>query len=308
MSDTVRTIGASSVAAVLGLSPWQSALDVWVRLRDGTAPDEATGGPLLRGQLLEPGLRTWYATTSGVDVIPGPRLDEPGWPVGRYGHARPDAFHPEGGGIVTVEIKSADPRTRHEWDHGIPAGYLAQVLWQMAARAPGDLVITGARVVGYVVDDAPKVYAVARDERRERALLSRIETWYERHVLGDDVPLSSDADRAAWAAMAPVTERIVTASDEDRATITAWRSARAAEKAAAALRRCLEQEIALTLGDALGFEGELVWSPVKGRTTVDGRALARLHPDIYARVSKTGKPTRRFRDLKADEPNDGSEE
>lgn len=301
------TIGASSVAAILGLSPWQSALDVWAKLKDGAEPDVAHGGPLLRGQLLEPGLRSWYATEAGVEVHPGPTLAEPGWRVGRYGHARPDAWHKADNGVVTVEIKTADARSKHEWGDGIPAAYLAQVLWQMAAEAPGTLMITGARVVGYVVDDEPRVYTVERDARREAALLRRVESWYERFILGEDVPLSSAEDRAAWAAMAPVTSVMLTATDGDRELLQSWRAARFTEKAAAAERRALEQRIAVILGNAHGFTDELVWSPVKGRTTIDGRALRKAHPDIFARFSKTGQPTRRFRDLKTDEPESSEE-
>jgi predicted phage-related endonuclease len=305
-----RTIGASSVASILGLSPWRSELDVWRELSTDEPYSEADGGPLLRGQLLEPGLRDWYARTVGADVTPGPTLTEPGWLVGRHGHARPDAWHPVADGIATVEIKTADYRSRHDWDHGIPAYYLAQVLWQMAAQAPGELRITGARVVGYVVDDTPRIYTVERDPRREAALLRRVESWYERHVLTGDAPMGTTAEsRAAWAAIAPVTQEWTAPTDTDRELVERWRAAKAAEKAAASVRRAAEQDLAVRIGSTAGLEGLLAWSPVAGRTTVDTKRLKKLHPDIFSAVSKTGAPSRRWRDLspQADEA-DASEE
>lgn len=302
------TIGASSVAAVLGLSPWQRPIDVWTALSGEGGYDEADRGPLLRGQLLEPGLREWYARAEGVAVTPGPTLAEPGWAVGRYGHARPDGWHESEGGIATVEIKTADWRSRGDWADGVPAYYLAQVLWQMAAQAPGELRITGARVVGYVVDDAPRVYRIERDARREGALLRRVEGWYERHVLGGEPPLASDADRAAWAAIAPVRDVTVEPTDAVREVLAVWRDAKRAEKAAAAARRAAETTLAAYIGDAGGITGELAWDPVKGRTTVNGKALQKAHPDLFARFSKTGAPSRRFRDLSATDEADASEE
>lgn len=305
-----RTIGASSVASILGLSPWRSELDVWRELSTDEPYTEADGGPLLRGQLLEPGLRDWYARSIGAEVIPGPTLAEPGWSVGRYGHARPDAWHPDGDGIATVEIKTADFRSRHDWDNGIPAYYLAQVLWQMASRAPGELRITGARVVGYVVDDTPRVYTVERHPGREAALLRRMEAWYERHVLTGEAPQGTTAEsRAAWAAIAPVTQEWTAPTDEDRATVDRWRAAKAAERSAASVRRAAEMDLANRIGATAGLDGLIGWTPVAGRTTIDGKRLKKLHPDLFSAFSKVGAPSRRWRDLspQADEA-DASEE
>lgn len=305
------TIGASQVSAVLGLSPWRTPLDVRNALVNREPYEEATSGPLLRGTLIEPGLRRWYANAVGLEVTPGPDLTEPGWAVGRYGHARPDAWHPGDDGIVTVEIKSADWRTKGDWSDGVPAYYLAQVLWQMAARAPGELRITGARVVGYIVDgDAPTVYDIPRDARREAALLARVEGWYERHILGGE-PVHDDTteSRAAWYAIAPVERAVMLEpTDADRELTAAWRAARAAEKAAAQRRRELEAQLGARIGSAGGLAGELAWDPVKGRTTINGKALAKAHPDIFAGFSKTGNPSRRFRDLtQTDEPESSEE-
>ena len=46
-------------------------------------------------------------------------------------------------------------------------------------------------------------------------------------------------------------------------------------------------------------------SRVKGRTTIDGKGLAKAHPDIAATFSKTGAPSLRL-NLK-DSPESGEE-
>lgn len=306
-----RTVGASDVAAILGLSPWRRPYDVWWALAadDSERYPAPSSGALLRGQLLEPGLREWYARAEGVpDLRPGPTLAEPGWPVGRYGHARPDAYHAHpdgGGGIVVVEVKTA--RSPAEWAEGVPAHYLAQVLWQLASVPPGGASIAEARVVAYVLDDAPRIYHVARDPRREAALLRRVEEWYECHVIGGVPPLDGDADRAAWFAIQPTRDVWVECDATTRDTLAQWRDVRRRIRALDAEREAIEAALKARIGDASGIRGEVAWTYVRGRATVDVRALRADMPDVAARYTRTGSPSRRLRDLSPSSVGDGDD-
>ena len=56
----------------------------------------------------------------------------------------------------------------------------------------------------------------------------------------------------------------------------------------------LSARIVARVGDAPGIDGLLKMSRVKGRTTIDGKALAKAHPDIHERFTHTGAPSLRI--------------
>lgn len=137
---------ASKVAAMLGLSPYESPFQLWHRMR-GTLPWEADNDILRRGHYLEPAIRSWF------------RDQHPSWQVDLGGTwanterpwqiASPDGLikrrNIERTPIALLEVKTAN----NEWEWGtqltdeIPAGYRAQGLWQMDT--------TGLRRVHYAV-------------------------------------------------------------------------------------------------------------------------------------------------------------
>lgn len=128
-------LGASEAAAVLGASPWASALSVWSRKLglDDESPDSEA---MEWGQELEPVIAAKFARVTGYP------LNDPG----RYTimvdetHewlrctldrviATPDS--PDGPGVL--EIKTAGAQFLRTWeDDGIPWHYLIQVQHQLA--------------------------------------------------------------------------------------------------------------------------------------------------------------------------------
>lgn len=128
----LRTMSASKIAAVAGLSPYESRFSLWHRMA-GHLADEQTDAHR-RGHYLEPAIRNWFAD------------QHPEWAVtltGTWAHecapwmtASPDGLVD---GAELLEIKTAaDP---DGWGKPgtdeIPVGYRAQVQWQ--------LLVTGAK-------------------------------------------------------------------------------------------------------------------------------------------------------------------
>lgn len=63
----------TDIGALLGLSPWRSALDVWLSKQDDHVAEEV-GEPARWGTLLEPVVRDHYAAThpgTVVETVPG---------------------------------------------------------------------------------------------------------------------------------------------------------------------------------------------------------------------------------------------
>jgi putative phage-type endonuclease len=130
----LKTMSASKVAAVLGLSPYDSRFSLWHRMAN-LLPPEPEAAHLARGHYLEPGILAWFkdqhpdwtVTTTGSWAHP----QHPLWTAAPDG----EAYTPDGD-TYGVEVKTA--ANALEWGQPgtdqIPAGYRAQVVWQMHVR------------------------------------------------------------------------------------------------------------------------------------------------------------------------------
>lgn len=139
-AEWTKLMTASKVAAVLGLSPWQSPYSLWHEMR-GDVERPETNDQQRRGTYLEAGVLAWWRDQH-PDIDDW--TDQPEYALGDWAAATPDrdAFidceHENRGDCtndchVLVEAKTAsydddwgDPGT-----DAIPAYYYAQVMWQM---------------------------------------------------------------------------------------------------------------------------------------------------------------------------------
>ena len=118
-------ISGSEIGAILGLSPFTSALTLWAE-KTNRLPNNFVGNTAMRlGQLVEPAIRKLYEELHPEDIVQE---------VGTYAskehawmHANPDGvcLDPEGKGYI-LEIK----HTATYWDD-VPEHYKAQVFWYM---------------------------------------------------------------------------------------------------------------------------------------------------------------------------------
>ncbi len=118
-------IGGSEVAAVLGLSPWESPFSLWHRKQSITAPIDDS--PVLEwGRRLEDAvLAKWAEVHQPAEVQVKTTWLADGWRL-----ANPDAIAtmPDGTRVV-VEVKTA--RYDDNWDAGPPVYYQTQVQWYL---------------------------------------------------------------------------------------------------------------------------------------------------------------------------------
>lgn len=145
--EWLRLITASKVAAILGLSPWESPRSVWHAMH-GDLPREEANEVQSRGHFLEPAILAWWRSQHAdtFDWDNHTAYDQQVFHLGDWAAATPDlSIHPlapperPGSGrlildpVALVEAKSA----AHDDEWGtpgtdeIPAYYLAQVIWQM---------------------------------------------------------------------------------------------------------------------------------------------------------------------------------
>lgn len=289
-ADRRLTIGASAAPAILGLSPWQSAMGVWMQMR---GLDTASNGNAAtrRGNYLEHGLLHWTADEVGATEI------EDGIPISEPGIAGPEpwmSFHPDGAlltgaGWQLAEIKTS--RMAAEWGAGpdeIPQHYLCQVQFQLACLPAGTAAIVG---VYLPIADQMRTYRILPDAAFQTWLIETIGEWYYRHIVLGEAPDvdGSDASRRWLQHRHPsmLLPMRIAETDEDRELIASFASVKTEIKALEAREALLANQLRAAIGDGEGIScggNRVTCRPVKGAERADIGALRRDYPDVWSAV------------------------
>ena len=178
-------VTASKVAAILGLSPWDSPLTAWLKMHGDLPSDNGSNAEAKRrGHYLEAGCLKWWA-----DQGEGPRsitAEQPTGLLDDWGAATPDALALDGEDTVLVEAKTDG--VEYEWVE-VPAHYAAQALWQLACfpdvqRVHFAVLHLGLRFREYVVE---------RDDATITGLIDTCRAFYDTLAADTPPPLSGMA-------------------------------------------------------------------------------------------------------------------
>lgn len=258
-------IGASEVAAVLGISPYADATPfaVWARLTQSYQRPDAD--ELTAGNYLERAVADWYSDRNGdASIRTGSGMAHPFLP---WLSATPDrvvVLHDqEGADTWLLECKT--DRNRDSW--GEPG--TDQVPVHVAAQAQMQLEVTGLDrcdvAVLFKSLDQFACYTVRRDDAVIAHILGELERWHARHIVGGEMP-DLDGGNAAASYLKkryPGGGPLAQATEEQRALVAEYAAVRATIKEREAVRDVLKQRIALELGDANGWEGLCTYRPNK---------------------------------------------
>lgn len=155
LSARASGLGGSEIAAVLGLSPWESRFSLWHK-KKGLAAPEPDNDAMRRGRLLESVVAEWFAAEH-----PEYRVRRTGTWASRvrpWQVATPDRLLSAVAGRALLEIKTATDTA--EWGEPgtdeVPVYYRAQVMWQLDTlglrRAHVAVLTSGLNFREYVVD------------------------------------------------------------------------------------------------------------------------------------------------------------
>ncbi len=115
-------IGGSDIGAILGLSPWETPLMVWRRLR-GLDPGRPETWTMVQGRAMEAPIAEAWARREGWTLEPGPQLVHP---EHEFLRATLDYIARRAKEHVVVEVKwHIAP-----WDE-VPPAYYCQVQWYL---------------------------------------------------------------------------------------------------------------------------------------------------------------------------------
>ncbi len=300
------TVGSSQIAGILGIALWDSVtrMSVWARMM-GLADDTQTA-QTQRGHIIEPALLLWWEQKTGRTLTRCPAYEE-GPSVIRDGwmHARWDGLIP---GELVVEAKTTrsfdeDDGWGEDGSAKVPAGYQAQLAWQMAV-----LDVPEAELVAYCTlsDEVRHYRGIKRHMGVETALIAKIKAWMEAHVWCEQMsppgPPDYDIVTALHLDGGQDDRQLVEPRQEEVDLARAYAEAHAAETAAKAEKERIKARLCERIGDAYGIKGIATWAHGATPDRIDADKLKTLYPEAYAASLVPGGPTRRF-NLKWKDPN-----
>lgn len=200
LTERKTGIGASDIAALLGLSPWKSALALYAEKIGAVDDDDRDAEALEWGLILEPVVCATFGRRTNRCVTPSGMLLRSTAPAAPFALATLDAWCSVGDRAWPLEIKTTGAHRSADWSEGPPPAYVAQVQWQM--------LVTGSprATIACLIGGQKLVWA---DVERDEVMLARMveaarEFW--RCVESETPPPAdgSDASRAALSALYPL--------------------------------------------------------------------------------------------------------
>lgn len=312
--NRAKFLGGGEIAAVMGISPWLTPVELWKRKTGREEPrivDPVREGILRRGRRLEPIVRAMAIdklTQRGLQVelvsknkrYYDARLpwltSEIDFEIRLSGVAEIDGaevrFRDE---LVTADCKTAAGFARRHWGQedtdAMPIYYAAQFM-QGLDLVGADRCLCAA-LIG--LDDVA-LYWISRDDVTIAAMRQRAESFWVGNVLADVAP--EPVKYSDISELYPVSNgRTLEATDEIADAARLHRSLGLQVKALEAQRAGLAMEIGDYLRDfeTLTIDGKKAYTlNSTERTTVNLEALRRQHGDLVA-LFEERTPTRTLR-------------
>lgn len=193
-----RGIGGSEAAAVLGLSPWETPVTVWLR-KTGRAAPKPENVAMRIGTELENFVARLYTEETGREVRNHNAWLEDGCLIGNIDRlvipaGKHTAAHK---GVITTDRLLECKTSSVEWEDGVPLYYQVQVQHYMGL-AP---TIQRADVAClFLMRKHFETFTVERDDEVIADMQGRLREWWERHVVRNETPQpTSESDvRALW--------------------------------------------------------------------------------------------------------------
>lgn len=306
MPDRKTYLGSGDIAAVAGVSPYSSALDVWAR-KTGMVPELATTEPMRVGLTLErPIIEGLYAAPRGlITTMPGhvthPEIPHFGATVDALACSGSESLTDQDGERV-VECKVVGTHMQKRWgtieedaEDAVPPDVLVQVQWQFGC--------TGQEIADVValLGTELRVYRVERDDEMI-ANLETIGANFWDLVKRGEAPVITDehasSARELIAALYPrQTQDLGEMTTDEAVLVEQYIEARDAEKAAKGHKETVAALLQQAIADREGILGDGLKATWKAgdKGNVAWKALAESFNPTEAQLFEyTGPSTRRL--------------
>lgn len=306
LENRSHVVTGTDISAIMGENPYCSRFDLWLQ-KTGQGQDIQDNDAMRIGRICEPGMRQDASDRYGMIYEAPGCLQSKRWPI--MG-GTPDGLRE---GIPWIfEFKTAGIRNSYstlkldqtdwgdEMTDQVPPHYLYQCMWYMG--------LTGAdqcQLIAMIGGHGVREYTIPRDNELIDYMVEAANEFWEVHVAGNvqpDIQYSPQAEdwikRRYWHADK---DKVIEGDQIIDKMVELLRTVRALKKDNEDDEKQLIIEIKQAMGDAYKIKsphGSVTYAEVKGRTTVDWKALAedlKISEDDIARYTRQGKPSRQFR-------------
>lgn len=291
-----RGIGSSDAASAIGVSPYKSALTLWLEKSGCKTPEDISHKEaVIWGSALEPVLAHEYRQRTGRNVRRlNAVLQHPHYPFMLANLDREAICPTHGTGIL--EIKTAGYHSASQWEDGIPIAYQCQVLHQ--------LVVTGhtwADIAVLIGGQDFRIYRIERDEAQVAQLIAQEQAFWHC-VTHQQQPAPDGSEDAAQTLQWLYPQHSASAVDwsgEQKYNLLFEEllGVRREKDTFEAKESLIKQQLQAALGEAevgIFANGRVTWKKAKDRVSPDIERLSQEHPDLVAQYAKSVQGSRRF--------------
>ena len=299
-------IGGSDVAALLGLSPYKSPVQLWAEKVGHPGFEHAQGIHLRLGQHLEPFVAAEYERATGLvaKVHPDPifHAEHPFFfaHVDRLIQTDPACTNRVGGltlADTVLECKTSGAFNKGDWGEAhtdqVPTPYMLQCAWYMALTQ-----CNRADVAVLIGNQDFRLYRLHRNMELESAMLDHAKRFWEECVLGGVPPTPKSTLDASILYPLHKPGMRVHASTEVIEAVDRLRSCQQQMKVLEVEMERLKSRVMSCMTDAEELvDGERViatWKCTKPARRLDAQALRVAHPEIAERFMVSNAVSRRF--------------
>lgn len=279
-------LGASEVPAILGLDKYKSGLDIWLEKRGMAEPRGADTVPQRVGRFAEAMIASLYADATQLPIIQVPTVRHPSLSV-LFASADRMVVDEQLQWLVPVEIKNRGGIPQGWGESGtdqIPEEVAVQVHVQMACYG-----LKMAHVAALLGGNDFRIYKVHQDTVIEADILETVDAWWTRHMVNGEEPPIEGPGAAGYLArkFSKVVGEVITADEMGDGALLAYATARAKVEAAKRDVEAFELILKNLIGENKGITGgagKVLWSPTKGRTTTDHKAVVGAVRDWFVNL------------------------
>lgn len=277
-------IGGSDVAAILGISKWNSAISLWLDKTNQTNEPVEENEAMQWGTIMEPIIRKHFAEVTGKTVVEvKAMLQHPEHP---FMLADVDGLTTDDeGNPAILEIKTASEYKRSEWENDIPSYYQTQVQHYLCVTG-----VQKAYVAVLIGGNSFKVYEVDADAEIQSMLIAVEKDFWNKvqNMIRPEMDGSDAAKNLLDSLYHGGIEEQIVMPDEAIEYVDAYIEACAEEDNAKAKKQEASNHIKEIMGDydkATCLGHSISWKPVSSER-LDSKALKEAEPEIYEKYVK----------------------
>lgn len=306
-------IGASDAAAAVGISPYQSQLELWMiktgRMSGMPEPSlDEVRSPVYWGNVLEPIVAAHYTRKTGRKVrrvnavLQHPDPDK-AWMLANLDYAVVGSDE-----VQVLECKTAGEFGARLWKDGVPEYYQCQVQHQLAVTGK-----QSADVAVLICGQEFRVYRIERDDALIQELI-KLERQFWHWVETDTPPPADGSDSAdrALRQLYPHDHGEVldfTAHADLNQSFNQLVQVRDQLTSLNLQEAQLKQFLQQTLGDATKARfalGSISWKRSKDTVALNTKTLLKEQPDMLDRYGEIRQGSRRFTVQQNTQPKQGA--